>query len=58
LAGEEELTEEDVISYCKSKLAGYKKPTQVLFRESLPRNQAGKIQKSILKDLALTVTGG
>ncbi|MBO1581495.1 class I adenylate-forming enzyme family protein [Bacillus sp. XF8] len=42
------LTEEEVIQYCKQKLASYKIP-QVMFVESLPKNALGKVLKRELK---------
>ncbi len=45
----ETLTEEDVISYCKQHLAGYKCPKSVDFVESLPMNPIGKILKRELR---------
>ncbi len=45
----ETMTEEEVIEYCKSHLASYKKPKFVEFIESLPRNPSGKILKTLLR---------
>lgn len=44
------LTEEDVIDYCKCRLAGYKKPKSVEFVDRLPRSPAGKVLKRLLRD--------
>lgn len=38
-------TEDDIISTCKERLASYKKPKSVEFREELPRSPTGKILK-------------
>lgn len=43
------LNEEDVIDFCKARLAGYKKPRQVVFLEELPRNASGKVMKKDLQ---------
>jgi acyl-CoA synthetase (AMP-forming)/AMP-acid ligase II len=43
------LTEEEVVEYCKQKLASYKKPRKVLFAEALPRNPSGKVLKRELR---------
>ena len=43
------MTEEEVIEYCKSHLASYKKPKRVEFIESLPRNPSGKVLKNLLR---------
>ncbi len=42
-------TEEEVIVYCKEKLAAYKYPRVVEFRESLPKTATGKILKRELR---------
>ncbi len=40
------LNEDEVLAYCASQLAGYKRPRRVLQRqEALPRNPSGKILK-------------
>ena len=44
-----ELTEEEVIEYCRDKLAGYKRPRKVKFVEALPRTLTGKILKKDLR---------
>ena len=36
-------TEDELIAFCRRFLAGYKVPRQIAFRESLPRNAAGKL---------------
>ncbi len=36
-------TEEEILSFCKEKLAGYKRPRSVAFVEELPKNQLGKV---------------
>jgi len=43
------LTEAELIAYCKSKVAGYKAPTSVEFREVLARTATGKLQKFKLR---------
>ncbi len=42
--------EADLIAHCKQRLAGYKSPTSVEFRESLPRTTTGKLQKFRLRE--------
>jgi long-chain acyl-CoA synthetase len=44
------LTEEDVISFCKEKLAAYKSPKLVEFRDELPKSAVGKILRKVLRD--------
>jgi len=46
----EQMSEEEVINYCKQNLASYKKPTSVIFVDSLPRNASGKVLKLTLKE--------
>ena len=43
------LTADDVILFCQDKLARYKIPKHVIFREELPRNATGKVLKRVLK---------
>jgi fatty-acyl-CoA synthase len=46
----EELTEEEIKSYCKEHLADYKVPKEIVFRAELPLTPVGKIMKSKLKE--------
>lgn len=54
----ETMTEEEVIEYCKSHLASYKKPRSVEFVESLPRNPSGKVLKTVLRERYMKKGGG
>jgi acyl-CoA synthetase (AMP-forming)/AMP-acid ligase II len=45
----ETVGEADLIEFCKTKLAGYKKPRSIDFIGELPKNAAGKIDKAQLK---------
>jgi fatty-acyl-CoA synthase len=45
-----EVTEDDLIAHCRERLAGYKKPSAVVFVDELPRNAAGKVLKRQLRD--------
>jgi len=49
MAAGEQATEDEIITYCKKRLAGYKAPTSVEFREAIPRTATGKIQKFKLR---------
>ena len=49
LAPGAEATEAELIAHCKGRLAGYKAPTSVEFREAIPRTATGKIQKFKLR---------
>ncbi len=44
-----ELTEQELIDYCKGKVARYKAPSSVEFREELARTATGKLQKFKLR---------
>jgi malonyl-CoA/methylmalonyl-CoA synthetase len=41
-------TRDELIAFCRERLASYKKPRQIIFTTSLPRNALGKIQKHLL----------
>ena len=43
------MTADDLISYCRASLAGYKCPKRVEFRDALPRTATGKLQKFKLR---------
>jgi len=45
-----QLTEADVIAYCREHLGGYKVPKQVHFLADLPKSGAGKVAKRQLSD--------
>ena len=49
VADGEQVTESEIIKYCKERLAGYKAPTSVEFRDAIPRTATGKIQKFKLR---------
>ncbi len=43
-------TEEEVIEYCRARLASFKKPESVVFVKELPRNPMGKVLKRVLRE--------
>jgi acyl-CoA synthetase (AMP-forming)/AMP-acid ligase II len=43
------LTEDELIAYTKTKLAGYKCPKKIEFRTELARTATGKLQKFKLR---------
>ncbi|OPL13436.1 MAG: long-chain fatty acid--CoA ligase [delta proteobacterium MLS_D] len=43
-------TAENIIAFCREKLAPYKVPRSVEFRKSLPQSTAGKILRRVLRD--------
>jgi acyl-CoA synthetase (AMP-forming)/AMP-acid ligase II len=46
----EAATPEEIMEYCKSELAGFKRPKSIIFVDSLPRNQMGKVLKNELRE--------
>ena len=46
----ETLTEEEIIGFCREKLAAYKSPKTVEFRKELPKSAVGKILRKVLRD--------
>src|SRR5262249_43093887 len=44
------LAEDDVLAFCRGRLANYKVPRRVEFRDALPRNPSGKVLKRVLKE--------
>jgi len=45
------ITEQELIAFCKERLAGYKSPKSVDFVERLPRNLTGKVLRRVLREL-------
>ena len=45
----ESLTQQEIIDYCRQRLASYKKPRSVDFVDDLPRNPSGKILKRVIR---------
>ena len=45
-----ELSEDEIKSYCKGKLAKYAQPKNVVFKEQLPKTIIGKIDKKALRE--------
>jgi len=50
LADGADATEAEMIAHCKERLARYKAPTSVEFRDSIPRTATGKVQKFKLRE--------
>jgi len=48
-----QATAEEIIEYCRDKLAVFKAPTLVEFRKELPRTASGKVLKRVLQDEVL-----
>jgi len=47
----EQLTEEEVVEFCKEHIASFKKPKSVFFMKNLPKNALGKVLRSKLKEM-------
>jgi len=47
------LTEQDLRDWCASQLTGYKRPHVVEFRAELPKSNAGKLLRRVLRDEVL-----
>jgi long-chain acyl-CoA synthetase len=45
----ETATQEELVEYCKGKLATYKLPTEIEFRDELPKTNVGKVLKKDLR---------
>ena len=45
----ETATQEELIEYCKTRLAAYKLPTEIEFRRELPKTNVGKILRKELR---------
>src|SRR5579872_5953038 len=50
------VTERDIIEYCRKSLAGYKVPKHVYFRKELPKSNVGKILRKALREEAVKPT--
>lgn len=46
----EKATEEDLLAFCRERLAGYKRPRSIELREALPVSQIGKVLRRVLRD--------
>jgi malonyl-CoA/methylmalonyl-CoA synthetase len=49
LVREAATSADELIVFCRERLAPYKSPKSVVFREELPRNAMGKVQKGLLR---------
>lgn len=47
--GSEEVTEKDIINFCRERMAHFKCPKSVQFINELPKTASGKIQKVVLR---------
>ncbi|MFD2250641.1 long-chain acyl-CoA synthetase [Pseudochelatococcus lubricantis] len=44
------LTEEDIVKYCRQFLTAYKTPRSIVFRDALPRSNVGKVLRRALRE--------
>jgi acyl-CoA synthetase (AMP-forming)/AMP-acid ligase II len=44
------LSREDIMGFCRERLAAYKCPKDVEFRNELPRTPSGKVRKNVLRE--------
>ncbi|MCG6911085.1 MAG: long-chain fatty acid--CoA ligase [Deltaproteobacteria bacterium] len=54
----ESATEEEIMTFCREKLAAYKAPKIVEFREELPKSAVGKILRKVLRQEELEKSAG
>ncbi len=47
----ETLTEQEVVAYCKEKMAAYEMPKQIEFVEDLPKSAIGKVLRRELRTM-------
>ncbi|KXA96787.1 hypothetical protein AKJ39_04160 [candidate division MSBL1 archaeon SCGC-AAA259J03] len=47
---EKKVSEEEIIDYCRGKLADYERPKSVDFVDDLPKTTYGKIDKKTLRE--------
>ncbi|MFE7215621.1 class I adenylate-forming enzyme family protein [Streptomyces sp. NPDC057611] len=45
----QEVSADDIVAQCRSRLASYKRPREVIFADSLPKTVSGKIRKNDLR---------
>jgi long-chain acyl-CoA synthetase len=46
----ETASEEELLNYCKDKMAAYKLPTRIEFRKDLPKSNVGKVLRKVLRE--------
>ena len=46
----ESATEEEILEFCKERLAGYKRPRYIEFRKELPTSAVGKVLRRVLRE--------
>ncbi|MGM0540462.1 MAG: AMP-binding enzyme, partial [Thermodesulfobacteriota bacterium] len=47
---DQEIDKKEIIAFCRQKLANYKVPKQIEFREELPKTIVGKVLRRVLRE--------
>jgi malonyl-CoA/methylmalonyl-CoA synthetase len=47
----ESVSDSELVAFCRERLAPYKSPKSIVFKEELPRNAMGKVQKAELRKM-------
>jgi len=50
------LSQDQLLAYCRERLAKYKLPKKVIFKSELPRTAVGKVLRRSLRDEAMQST--
>ena len=50
VADQSEVSEQQIVEFCGTRLARYKLPKKVIFADAIPHNPTGKILKRVLRD--------
>ncbi|MFX1492109.1 MAG: hypothetical protein ACFFBU_07595, partial [Promethearchaeota archaeon] len=51
------VTEEEIMTWAKTRMTAYKRPKAVEFRDSLPQSAVGKVLRRVLRDEELAKIG-
>lgn len=57
VGGSAAVTEDELITHCRSQIAGYKVPKAISFLDGLPTTPSGKVRKNVLRDCAVPSPG-
>jgi long-chain acyl-CoA synthetase len=49
-------TEKEVLDFCRARMAGYKRPRRIEFRNPIPTSLVGKVLRRVLKEKELRRT--
>jgi long-chain acyl-CoA synthetase len=52
------VTEEEIVAFCRERMAAYKYPRQVQVLDEIPKNASGKILRRELRERGRTVQSG